>query len=76
LTMTELFRRKGLLGLAAVGLLTATALSTNFTFAPPAALHAEQSSVAPAAGFADLAAKVMPGREREGRYCQCGKHRR
>jgi serine protease Do len=60
LTMTELFRRKGLLGLAAVGLLTATALSTNFTFAPPAALHAEQSSVAPAAGFADLAAKVMP----------------
>jgi serine protease Do len=53
--------RKGLLGLVAAGLLTATALSTNFAFAPPSALHAEQSaSVAPAQGFADLAARVMP----------------
>jgi serine protease Do len=53
--------RKGLLGLVAAGLLTATALSANFAFAPPSALHAEQSaSVAPAQGFADLAAKVMP----------------
>src|SRR5438477_12196802 len=53
--------RKGLLGLVAAGLLAATALSANFAFAPPSILHAEQSaSVAPAAGFADLAAKVMP----------------
>src|SRR5207248_7653257 len=53
--------RKGLLGLVAAGLLAATALSANFAFAPPSILHAEQSaSVAPATGFADLAAKVMP----------------
>src|SRR6266545_3160494 len=53
--------RKGLLGLVAAGLLTATALSANFAFAPPNALHAEQTAApAPAAGFADLAAKVMP----------------
>src|SRR5437763_13392473 len=53
--------RKGLLGLVAAGLLAATALSANFAFAPPSPLHAEQSAgVAPAAGVADLAAKVMP----------------
>ena len=53
--------RKGLIGLVAAGLLAATALSANFAFAPPSTLHAEQSAgVAPAAGFADLAAKVMP----------------
>ena len=53
--------RKGLIGLVAAGLLAATALSANFAFAPPSTLHAEQSAgVAPVAGFADLAAKVMP----------------
>jgi serine protease Do len=53
--------RKGLLALAAAGLLTATALSANFAFAPPGMVHAEQTAqVAPTAGFADLAAKVMP----------------
>src|SRR4051794_26941862 len=53
--------RKGLLGLVAAGLLGATALSTDFMLSPPAAVHAEQpSAVAPQAGFADLAERVMP----------------
>ncbi|MFL5260674.1 MAG: Do family serine endopeptidase [Hyphomicrobiales bacterium] len=56
-----LHSRKGLLGLVAAGLLGATALSTEFVLSPPPAVHAEQpSAVAPQAGFADLADKVMP----------------
>ena len=56
-----LHSRKGLLGLVAAGLLGATALSTEFVLSPPPAVHAEQpSAVAPQAGFADLAEKVMP----------------
>jgi serine protease Do len=62
MTMTGLLHsRKGLLGLVAAGLLGATALSTEFVLSPPPAVHAEQpSAVAPQAGFADLAEKVMP----------------
>ena len=53
--------RRGLLGLAAAGLLAATALSADFVFSPTYPLHAETAAqVAPTAGFADLAAKVMP----------------
>src|SRR5437764_11396468 len=53
--------RKSIYALVAAGLPTATALSTNFAFSPPSTVHAEQSAqTAPAAGFADLAAKVMP----------------
>ena len=53
--------RRGVLSVAAAGLLAATALSANVLFAPTSPVHAEiTQSVAPQAGFADLAAKVMP----------------
>jgi serine protease Do len=53
--------RRGVLGLAAAGLLAATALSANVLFTPTSPVHAEISqSAAPQAGFADLAEKVMP----------------
>ncbi|MGE3832784.1 MAG: trypsin-like peptidase domain-containing protein, partial [Parvibaculaceae bacterium] len=53
--------RRGVLSLAAAGLLAATALSANVLFSPTSPVHAEiAQSVAPQAGFADLAEKVMP----------------
>jgi serine protease Do len=53
--------RNRLLGLMAVGLLATTALTANFMVTPSIPLHAETAQqVAPQAGFADLAARVMP----------------
>ena len=53
--------RRGVLSLTVAGLLAATALSANVLFAPPSPVHAQiAQSVAPQAGFADLAEKVMP----------------
>src|SRR5262245_56551117 len=49
------------LGLMAFGLLATTALTANFMTTPSLPVHAETNQqVAPQAGFADLAAKVMP----------------
>ncbi|MGE0240581.1 MAG: trypsin-like peptidase domain-containing protein, partial [Parvibaculaceae bacterium] len=53
--------RNRVLGLMAFGLLATTALTANFAIAPSLPVHAETNQqVAPQAGFADLAAKVMP----------------
>lgn len=53
--------RNRVMGAMAFGLLAATALSANFMIAPSKPVLAETAQqVAPQAGFADLAAKVMP----------------
>jgi serine protease Do len=53
--------RNSVLGLMAAGLLATTAFTANFAFAPSLPVHAETNQqVAPQAGFADLAARVMP----------------
>ncbi|MGE3873138.1 MAG: Do family serine endopeptidase [Parvibaculaceae bacterium] len=53
--------RNRVLGLMAFGLLASTALTANFITTPSLPAHAETNQqVAPQAGFADLAAKVMP----------------
>src|SRR6185503_12641650 len=53
--------RNRVLGLMAFGLLATTALTANFMTNPSLPLHAETNQqVAPQAGFADLAARVMP----------------
>ncbi|WP_119274912.1 Do family serine endopeptidase [Taklimakanibacter deserti] len=53
--------RNRVLGLMAFGLLATTALTANFMVTPSLPVHAETNQqVAPQAGFADLAAKVMP----------------
>ncbi len=53
--------RNRVLGLMAFGLLATTALTANFITTPTLPVHAETNQqVAPQAGFADLAAKVMP----------------
>src|SRR5262245_27221399 len=53
--------RNRVLGLAAFGLLATTALTANFITTPSLPVYAETNQqVAPQAGFADLAAKVMP----------------
>lgn len=53
--------RNRVLGLMAFGLLATTALTANFIVTPSLPLHAETNQqVAPQAGFADLAARVMP----------------
>ena len=53
--------RNRVLGLMAFGLLATTALTANFMITPSQPVHAETNQqVAPQAGFADLAARVMP----------------
>jgi serine protease Do len=53
--------RNSVLGLMAVGFLATTALTANFAITPSLPVHAETNQqVAPQAGFADLAARVMP----------------
>lgn len=53
--------RNRVLGLMAFGLLASTALTIDFMATPTLPAHAETNQqVAPQAGFADLAAKVMP----------------
>ncbi len=53
--------RSRVLGLMAFGLLATTALTANFLVTPSQPVHAETAAqVAPQAGFADLAARVMP----------------
>jgi serine protease Do len=53
--------RSGVLGLMAFGLLATTALTANFMVTPSQPVRAETNQqVAPQAGFADLAARVMP----------------
>ncbi|HTN96077.1 MAG TPA: trypsin-like peptidase domain-containing protein, partial [Nordella sp.] len=53
--------RNRVMGAMAFGLLAATALSANFMIAPSKPVLAETAQqVAPQAGFADLAARVMP----------------
>ena len=53
--------RTRVLGLMAFGLLATTALTANFLVTPSLPVHAETAQqVAPQAGFADLAARVMP----------------
>ena len=53
--------RNRVLGLVAFGFLATTALTANFAITPSLPVHAETNQqVAPQAGFADLAAKVMP----------------
>lgn len=53
--------RNRVLGLMAFGLLATTALTANFLITPTLPVHAETNQqVAPQAGFADLAARVMP----------------
>ncbi len=53
--------RNGALGLMAFGLLATTALTANFMTNTSLPVHAETNQqVAPQAGFADLAARVMP----------------
>lgn len=53
--------RNRVIGLMAFGLLATTALTANFLVTPSLPVHAETNQqVAPQAGFADLAAKVMP----------------
>lgn len=53
--------RNRVLGLMAFGLLATTALTANFLVTPSQPVHAETAlQVAPQAGFADLAARVMP----------------
>jgi len=53
--------RNRVLGLMAFGLLATTALTANFMVTPSQPVRAETAlQVAPQAGFADLAARVMP----------------
>src|SRR6266540_3606886 len=53
--------RSGVLGLMVFGLLATTALTANFMVTPSQPVRAETNQqVAPQAGFADLAARVMP----------------
>src|SRR4029078_8657971 len=53
--------RNRVLGLMAFGLLATTALTANFMTNPSLPVFAETNQqVAPQAGFADLAARVMP----------------
>src|SRR5262245_60270714 len=53
--------RNRVLGLVAFGFLATTALTANFMIPPSLPVHAETNQqVAPQAGFADLAARVMP----------------
>jgi serine protease Do len=53
--------RNRVLGLMAFGLFASTALTANILISPSQPVHAEiTQQVAPQAGFADLAAKVMP----------------
>ncbi|MGE0004947.1 MAG: Do family serine endopeptidase [Parvibaculaceae bacterium] len=53
--------RNRVLGLVAFGLLATTALTADLMITPSLPVHAETSQqVAPQAGFADLAARVMP----------------
>jgi serine protease Do len=59
--MTSTRVRNRVLGLMAFGLLATTALTANFMITPSQPVHAETNQqVAPQAGFADLAARVMP----------------